>query len=116
MGADEDPHYRLDVGFWRIAMRPGKPLIFGRYGPMPMLGLPGNPVSTVICAMIFLRPLVDALLGLPASEAPRAPAILGRDLAANDRRQDYLRCRWRRMIKALWSRSHFRVRTARSSR
>lgn len=93
LGSDEDPHYRLDVGFWRIAMRPGKPLIFGRYGPIPMLGLPGNPVSTVICAMIFLQPLVDRLLGLPVTEAPRAPAILDRDLAANDRRQDYLRCR-----------------------
>ena len=50
-------------------------------------------MSTVICAMIFLQPLVDRLLGLPVTEAPRAPAILDRDLAANDQRQDYLRCR-----------------------
>lgn len=81
----------LDIGFWRIAMRPGKPLIFGHLGATPLLGLPGNPVSTVVCATVFLRPMLEALMGLPAGPVPLSDAILGADLAENDRRQDYLR-------------------------
>lgn len=81
----------LDIGFWRIAMRPGKPLIFGHLGSTPLLGLPGNPVSTVVCAAVFLRPMMEAMMGLPAGPAPLSDAILGSDLAENDRRQDYLR-------------------------
>jgi molybdopterin molybdotransferase len=86
MGADA-----LDVGFWRIAMRPGKPLIFGHLGATPLLGLPGNPVSTVVCALVFLRPMLEAMMGLPATAVPLTDAILATDLAENDRRQDYLR-------------------------
>ncbi len=82
----------LTLDFWKIAMRPGKPLMFGRLGDMLFLGLPGNPVSAIVCAELFLVPLIRALLGDPAAGADRSePATLGRDLAANDERQDYLR-------------------------
>ncbi len=83
----------LEVDFWRIAMRPGKPLMFGRMGGALVLGLPGNPVSAFVCALLFLRPLIDAMLGLPAGPPAREPARLGVDLGANDRREDYLRSR-----------------------
>lgn len=78
------------LDFWKIAMRPGKPLIFGKLGTTPLLGLPGNPVSTLVCAMLFLRPAIAAMLGTPY-EAPVVHAKLGADLKANDQRQDYLR-------------------------
>ncbi len=83
----------LELDFWKIAMRPGKPLLFGRIGATPVLGLPGNPVSTLVCALVFLRPAIDAFLGRHVDERPPETAILGADLAANDRRQDYLRAR-----------------------
>ena len=51
------------LDFWKIAMRPGKPLIFGRLGKTPLLGLPGNPVSTLVCALLFLKPAIAAMLG-----------------------------------------------------
>lgn len=86
----------LDLDFWRIAMRPGKPLIFGRLGDMRVLGLPGNPVSAIVCARIFLIPLIDALLGLaPRDETPET-ALTAVDLAENDLRQDHLRARLER--------------------
>ena len=81
----------LEVDFWRIAMRPGKPLIFGRIGGTPMVGLPGNPVSTLVCGLVFVRPAIEAMLGLERPAAPNPRARLARPLAANDRRQDYLR-------------------------
>lgn len=82
------------LGFWRIAMRPGKPLMHGRLSAMAVLGLPGNPVSSIVCALIFLAPLVRALSGDPdAAEIATLPARLGSDLPANDERQDYLRAR-----------------------
>ena len=81
----------LRIDFWRIAMRPGKPLIFGHLGETPMLGFPGNPVSTLVCGMIFLKPAIERMLGVARGPAPAARARLGCDLAANDRRQDYLR-------------------------
>ena len=80
----------MALDFWRIAMRPGKPLMFGRIGEMRVLGLPGNPVSSVVCAILFLRPLVDALLGRPSRDLGE-PAVLAVDLPANDARQDYVR-------------------------
>ncbi|MCX7356295.1 MAG: molybdopterin molybdotransferase MoeA [Alphaproteobacteria bacterium] len=82
----------MTLDFWKIAMRPGKPLIFGRLGAVPVLGLPGNPVSTIVCAALFLRPLLDALLGAvrPAAEA-NPTAKLAQPLTANDQRQDYIR-------------------------
>ncbi len=80
----------LDLDFWKIAMRPGKPLLFGRLGETPLLGLPGNPVSTLVCGLVFLRPILRHLQGLPSDPATLT-AKLGIDLAANDRREDYLR-------------------------
>ena len=80
----------LILDFWQIAMRPGKPLIFGRIGETPLLGMPGNPVSTLVCSLIFLKPALERMLGLAAGDE-HATARLGRDLPANDRREDYLR-------------------------
>jgi molybdopterin molybdotransferase len=82
----------MELGFWRIAMRPGKPLLHGRLGEMAILGLPGNPVSSIVCAILFLVPLLRALAGDPDAAADRSePALLGAPLKANDQRQDYLR-------------------------
>ncbi len=82
----------LDLGFWRVALRPGKPLMHGRLGPMAVLGLPGNPVSSVVCGLLFVHPLIRALAGDPQAGADRSePALLGCDLPANDGRQDYMR-------------------------
>ncbi len=82
----------MELGFWRIAMRPGKPLIHGRMGAMTILGLPGNPVSSMVCAVLFLVPLLRALAGAPDAAADRSQAaVLGAALPANDQRQDYLR-------------------------
>ena len=80
------------LDFWKIAMRPGKPLIFGRLGPTPFLGLPGNPVSSLVCSILFLKPALAAMLGETPQSTLRA-VRLGRDLPANDSRQDYLRAR-----------------------
>ncbi len=81
----------LEVDFWRIAMRPGKPLIFGRLNGTPLLGLPGNPVSSQVCAMIFVRPALCAMLGADAPPVGGETALLGADLGENDEREDYLR-------------------------
>lgn len=83
----------LEMDFWKIAMRPGKPLLFGRVGGTPILGLPGNPVSSLVCATLYLRPAIEAMLGRKAEDQPPMIALLGADLAANDKRQDYLRAR-----------------------
>jgi len=83
----------LELDFWRIAMRPGKPLIFGHIAGTPELGLPGNPVSATVCALIYLGPAIRTMLGFNDGVTPMASAILGCDLAANDERQDYLRSR-----------------------
>ena len=80
----------MSLDFWKIAMRPGKPLMFGTLGATRVLGLPGNPVSTFVCARIFLRPLLDALLGARPEE-PARRALLGADMGENDERQDYMR-------------------------
>ena len=82
----------MDLDFWRIAMRPGKPMMVGRLGDTRVLGLPGNPVSALVCATIFLRPLIRGLLGLDTAE-DRDTAILGADMPENDRREDYVRAR-----------------------
>jgi molybdopterin molybdotransferase len=80
----------MQPGFWKIAMRPGKPLMFGRLGRTRCIGLPGNPVASLVCSQIFLRPLL-ARLGGRQYEAPVIDAVLGADMAANDLRQDYVR-------------------------
>jgi molybdopterin molybdotransferase len=82
----------MELGFWKIAMRPGKPMMMGRLGGMVALGLPGNPVSSIVCGHLFAMPLVEALLGIADPERDRSePATLVSDLPANDERQDYLR-------------------------
>ena len=83
----------LELDFYRIAMRPGKPLIFGHLGDTPVLGLPGNPVSVGVTSVLFLGPAMRVMLGMAADEGAPPTVILGRDLDANDRRQDYLRAR-----------------------
>ncbi|MAO26110.1 MAG: molybdopterin molybdenumtransferase MoeA [Roseovarius sp.] len=81
----------LQRSFYKIAMRPGKPLMAGRMGNAAMIGLPGNPVSAMVCGLVFLAPVLRAMLGLPARAAPRYQAQLGADLAANGPREHYMR-------------------------
>ena len=82
----------LQLGFWRVALRPGKPLMHGRIGPMLLLGLPGNPVSSIVCGILFVVPLIRRLLGdAQAGADPGEAARLATALPANDSRQDYLR-------------------------
>jgi molybdopterin molybdotransferase len=83
----------VNMAFWRIAMRPGKPMMHGRLGAMRVIGLPGNPVSSYVCGFLFLVPLIRALSGRSSIHHVRETALLGRDLAANDQREDYLRAR-----------------------
>lgn len=81
----------FDLGFHKVAMRPGKPLIFGRLGELAVLGLPGNPVSAAVTLLLFAKPAIGAMLGVVRSECAEPTARLGRDLPANGERQDYLR-------------------------
>jgi molybdopterin molybdotransferase len=82
----------MELNFWKIAMRPGKPVIHGHLGPMIILGLPGNPVAAFVAGIVFLVPLLRALCGDPdAGRDQSEPAILGKALRGNDSRQDYLR-------------------------
>ena len=115
----------LHLDFWKVAMRPGKPLIHGRLGAMPVLGLPGNPVSAYVCAVVFLLPALARLAGLRGADAPPGdaplgdtplgdtplgdtlgdtltPAILGRALGANDQRAEFLRARLTRDASGQW--------------
>ena len=80
----------MELDFWRIAMRPGKPLMVGSLGEMQVLGLPGNPVASLVCSLLFLEPLVRTLAHLPQRRR-EAQAFAARELASNDQRQDYLR-------------------------
>lgn len=79
------------IDFWRIALRPGKPMLAGKIGEMLVLGLPGNPVSAYVTAAIFLKPVIAAMSGARDPSPTAYPAILGAPLRANDRRQDYMR-------------------------
>jgi len=84
----------MTPGFWRIAMRPGKPLIFGRLDEAFVLGLPGNPISSYVCALLFLVPLLRALQGDPAAGGDKSEgALLGVDMPANKGRRDFPRAR-----------------------
>jgi molybdopterin molybdotransferase len=88
--------YGLELDFWKIAMRPGKPLMVGRLKDTPMLGLPGNPVSSLVCGLLFLKPALETMLGAARGAPAAHSARLAIPLAANDRRQDYLRAKSRR--------------------
>lgn len=81
----------LNLSFWRIALRPGRPLLHGRLDDMRVLGVPGNPVSAFVCAFLFLVPLIRRLAGRSDLDSVSESAVLGVDLAANDERTDYLR-------------------------
>ncbi len=81
----------IAMAFWKIAMRPGKPMMHGRLGTMGVIGLPGNPVSSYVCAFLFMVPLIRALSGRSVIHHRRERAVLGRDVGANDQREDYLR-------------------------
>jgi molybdopterin molybdotransferase len=82
----------MELNFWKIAMRPGKPVLHGRLGPMIILGLPGNPVAAFVAGIVLLVPLLRALCGDPDARRDESePAILGKALRNNDSRQDYLR-------------------------
>jgi molybdopterin molybdotransferase len=102
----------FELDFWKVAMRPGKPLIFGRLGATPLLGMPGNPVSTLVCAILFLRPAIDAMLGTAKATCSLPQrfkcgcrslnARLRRELPANDSRQSYLRARMSQENGEVW--------------
>ncbi|RME14146.1 MAG: molybdopterin molybdenumtransferase MoeA [Alphaproteobacteria bacterium] len=81
----------LERSFYKVAMRPGKPLMAGRLGEGVLVGLPGNPVSSLVCGRVFLVPLIRAMLGLEARPAPRAQARLAEDLPENGPREHYMR-------------------------
>jgi molybdopterin molybdotransferase len=99
----------LELEFSKIAMRPGKPMLFGRLGNQRLLGVPGNPVSALICAHVFLKPMLGKMLGLTAQARPAPEAVLGEALAENGEREHYMRAvsTWRedgtRIVKALLS-------------
>jgi len=81
----------LELSFWRVALRPGRPMMHGRLGAMQVLGVPGNPVSSYVCAFLFLVPLIRRLAGRADVEQSPEAALLGCDLRANDERADYMR-------------------------
>ena len=82
------------IDFWKVAMRPGKPLMFGQVDGIPLLGLPGNPVSAMVCAIVYLDAAIRAMMGLPAAPLGQEQAPTATDLPENDRRQDFLRARY----------------------
>src|SRR4051812_35232776 len=81
----------LALSFWKVAVRPGKPLLSGTLGAMRVLGLPGNPVSAYVCSVLFLMPLIRLLCGRTDIAASLGSGVLGRDLKPNDERADYMR-------------------------
>ena len=84
----------IDTSFYKVAMRPGKPLMAGRYNGIPLIGLPGNPVSSIVCGHIFLRPAINAMLGLGKQALSRETAILTQDIKANGPRAHYMRAQF----------------------
>lgn len=83
----------LTLDFWTVAMRPGKPLMVGRYRDTPMIGLPGNPVSTLVCGLLFAKPAMARMSGIADVFDAPSRAHLKVALEQNDRRQDYLRAK-----------------------
>jgi molybdopterin molybdotransferase len=81
----------LERAFYKVAMRPGKPLMSGHFNGAMMIGLPGNPVSAMVCGHVFLLPVIRAMLGLPAGPAMRLKAPLAAPLTANGPREHYMR-------------------------
>ncbi|WP_135077941.1 gephyrin-like molybdotransferase Glp [Terasakiella sp. SH-1] len=81
----------LDIDFWRIAIKPGKPFMFGKIGEIPAMGLPGNPVSAYVTAFIFLRAALKKMQGLPFEQDKPMKALLGAGVPVNGIRQEYMR-------------------------
>jgi molybdopterin molybdotransferase len=81
----------MELSFWRLALRPGRPLMHGRLGTTHVLGVPGNPVSAFVCGFLFLVPLIRRLTGRTDLRHATESAMLGSDLAENDERADYMR-------------------------
>lgn len=81
----------LERAFYKIAMRPGKPLMAGRLRHVPLVGLPGNPVSSMVCGHLFLRPMVRAMQGLPKARLPMQTGVLAEPIAQNGPREHYMR-------------------------
>ncbi|KAB7615683.1 molybdopterin molybdotransferase MoeA [Amylibacter sp. SFDW26] len=81
----------MDTSFYKVAMRPGKPLMAGQYNGTPLIGLPGNPVSSIVCGHVFLRPAINAMLGLEAKALARETVTLGQDIGKNGPRTHYMR-------------------------
>jgi molybdopterin molybdotransferase len=94
------------MDFWRIAMRPGKPLMFAAKDRARVLGLPGNPVSTLVCALLFMKPAMERMLGQPGEVPPTVPAKLTIDVKQNDNREDYVRARLTRTGEGLTVEPH----------
>jgi molybdopterin molybdotransferase len=95
----------IALDFWKIAMRPGKPLVFGRLGQTPFIGLPGNPVSSLVTALLFVRPAIAAMLGTDTAW-PLRRARLAAPLAAGDSRQDFLRAKTSCRDGECWAEPH----------
>ncbi|MBX4963002.1 molybdopterin molybdotransferase MoeA [Rhizobium binae] len=91
----------MQLDFWRIAMRPGKPLMVGSFGQTHVLGLPGNPVSSLVCSLLFLEPLIRKLASLPPMRR-EATAEAAVSLRANDHRQDYIRAKLSKSAAGNW--------------
>jgi len=83
----------LEVDFWGVAMRPGKPVMFGCLSDTPFFGFPGNPVSTLVCAVVFLGAAMDAMLGMAGRGSGEIPVRLACELKSNGKRQDFMRVR-----------------------
>jgi len=81
----------MEQSFYKVSMRPGKPLMAGRLLDIPMIGLPGNPVSSMVCGTVFVVPMIKAMLGLPAAAAIRKKATLTEAMPANGPREHYMR-------------------------
>jgi molybdopterin molybdotransferase len=99
----------LELSFWRVALRPGRPLMHGRLGAMHVLGLPGNPVSAYVCAILFLVPLIRSLAGWTNLDLLTESAKLGCELAGNDERADYLRATLSKGPDGVWVATPVRV-------
>ena len=83
----------MERAFYKVAMRPGKPLMAGKLGNAAMIGLPGNPVSAMVCGVVFVQPVIRAMLGLGKTPLPHAKARIAQDLPENGPRAHYMRAR-----------------------
>jgi molybdopterin molybdotransferase len=99
----------MALSFWKVALRPGRPLMHGRLDGMHVLGLPGNPVSAYVCAVLFFLPLLRRLAGRSDLTLPCETAVLGCALGANDERADYMRATLERRADGILIATPFRA-------